>query len=38
VFGDSFTEREARSAGVSAFASKSERTSVLLGKARDLVM
>ncbi|HYU47519.1 MAG TPA: response regulator transcription factor [Terriglobales bacterium] len=38
AFGDSFTEREARSAGVSAFVSKSERTSVLLGKARNLVI
>jgi DNA-binding NarL/FixJ family response regulator len=34
---DSFTEKEARSAGASAFVSKSEETSVLLGKARSLV-
>jgi DNA-binding NarL/FixJ family response regulator len=38
AFDDPFTEREALSAGVSAFVSKSERTSVLLGKARNLVM
>jgi two-component system, chemotaxis family, chemotaxis protein CheY len=37
AFSDSFTEREARSAGVSALVSKSERMSVLLGKARNLV-
>jgi len=34
---DSFTEKEARSAGVSALVSKSEPISVLLGKARSLV-
>jgi DNA-binding NarL/FixJ family response regulator len=38
AFGDSLTEKEARSAGVSGFVSKSERTSVLLGEARHLVM
>jgi DNA-binding NarL/FixJ family response regulator len=37
AFSDSFTEREARSAGASALVSKSENTSVLLGKARSLV-
>jgi DNA-binding NarL/FixJ family response regulator len=37
AFCDSFTEREARSAGVSEVVSKSERMSVLLGKARNLV-
>ena len=37
AFSDSFTQREARSAGVSALVSKSENTSVLLGKARSLV-
>ena len=37
AFCDSFTEREARSAGVAELVSKSERTSVLLGKARNLV-
>jgi DNA-binding NarL/FixJ family response regulator len=37
AFCDSFTETEARSAGVSALVSKSERMSVLLGKARNLV-
>jgi hypothetical protein len=37
AFCDSFTESEARSAGVSAVVSKSERMSVLLGKARNLV-
>ena len=35
AYSDSFTEREARSAGVSALVSKSEHTSVLLGKARS---
>jgi two-component system, chemotaxis family, chemotaxis protein CheY len=34
---DSFTEKEARSAGVSALVSKSEHTSVLIDKARSLV-
>jgi DNA-binding NarL/FixJ family response regulator len=38
AFGDPLTQNEALSAGVSAFVSKSERASVLLGKARDLVM
>ena len=33
----SFTEKEARAAGISALVSKSENTSVLLGKARSLV-
>ena len=37
AYGDSFTQREARSAGVSALISKSENISVLLGKARSLV-
>jgi DNA-binding NarL/FixJ family response regulator len=37
AYGDSFTQREARSAGVSALVSKSEHVSVLLGKARSLV-
>ena len=37
AFSDSFTQREARSAGVSALVSKSENISVLLGKARSLV-
>lgn len=37
AYSDSFTEREARSAGVSALISKSEHISVLLGKARSLV-
>jgi DNA-binding NarL/FixJ family response regulator len=37
AFSDSFTHREARSAGVSALVSKSENTSILLGKARSLV-
>jgi len=36
-YGDSFTQREARSAGVSALVSKSENIAVLLGKARSLV-
>jgi DNA-binding NarL/FixJ family response regulator len=34
AYSDTFTEREARSAGVSALVSKSEHISVLLGKAR----
>jgi DNA-binding NarL/FixJ family response regulator len=34
---DSFIQKEARSAGVSALVSKSEHVSVLLGKARRLV-
>jgi len=34
---DSFIEKEARSVGVSAFVSKSERLSVLLANARHLV-
>jgi DNA-binding NarL/FixJ family response regulator len=37
AYSDSFTEREARSAGVSALISKSEHISVLLSKARSLV-
>jgi DNA-binding NarL/FixJ family response regulator len=37
AYSDSCTENEARSAGVSALVSKSENTSVLLGKARSLV-
>jgi two-component system chemotaxis response regulator CheY len=37
AFSDSFTEKQARSAGVSAVVSKSENVSVLLGKARSLV-
>src|SRR6266699_1474744 len=37
AYSDSFTQREARSAGVSALVSKSEPISVLLGKARGLV-
>jgi DNA-binding NarL/FixJ family response regulator len=37
-FDDPVTENEALRAGVSAFVSKSERMSVLLGKARHLVM
>lgn len=36
-YSDSFTEQEARSAGVSAIVSKSEHISVLLGKARSLI-
>jgi DNA-binding NarL/FixJ family response regulator len=36
AFCDAFTASEARSAGVSAVVSKSERTSVLLGAARNL--
>lgn len=34
---DSFTEQEARSAGVSALVSKSENVTVLLGRARSLL-
>jgi DNA-binding NarL/FixJ family response regulator len=37
AYDDSLTENEARSAGVSALVSKSERLSVLLDKARSLV-
>jgi DNA-binding NarL/FixJ family response regulator len=37
AYGDSFTEKEARSAGVSALIPKSEPISVLLAKARSLV-
>jgi DNA-binding NarL/FixJ family response regulator len=37
AYGDSFSEHEARSAGVSALVSKSEHLSVLLDKARSLV-
>jgi hypothetical protein len=37
AYGDSFTEKEARSAGVSALIPKSEPVSVLLAKARSLV-
>jgi DNA-binding NarL/FixJ family response regulator len=37
AYDDSLTEKEARSAGVSALVSKSERLSVLLDKARSLV-
>lgn len=37
AFSDRFTEQEARAAGISALVSKSENTSVLLGKARSLV-
>jgi DNA-binding NarL/FixJ family response regulator len=37
AFSDPFTEKEARSAGVCALVSKSERLSVLLSKARSLV-
>jgi DNA-binding NarL/FixJ family response regulator len=37
AFSDSFTQREARSAGASALVSKSENIGVLLGKARGLV-
>jgi len=37
AFCDSFTQREARSADVSALVSKSERMSVLVGRARSLV-
>jgi len=34
---DAFAEKEARSAGVSLFVSKSEHLSVLIGKARGLL-
>jgi DNA-binding NarL/FixJ family response regulator len=37
AYSDSFTEKEARSAGVSALVSKSEHTSVLLSKARSFL-
>ena len=37
AYSDSFTQREAGSAGVSALVSKSENIAVLLGKARSLV-
>jgi len=37
AYSDSFTQIEARSAGVSALVSKSENIAVLLGKARSLV-
>src|SRR6266498_4355714 len=37
AYSDSFTEKEARSAGASALVSKSERMSVLVGIARNLV-
>ncbi len=37
AYSDSSTEKEARSAGVSALVSKFEHTSVLLGKARSAV-
>src|SRR6266536_4411929 len=37
AYSDSFTEKEARSAGASALVSKSEHISVLVGIARDLV-
>lgn len=37
AYGDASTEKEACSAGASAFVSKSEHTSVLLGKARSLL-
>ncbi len=37
AYGDSYTQREASSAGVSTLVSKSEHVSVLLGKARSLV-
>ena len=37
AYSDSFTQREARSAGVSALVSKSEPISILLSKARSLV-
>jgi len=36
-YSDVFSEKEARSAGVSALVSKSEHVSVLLGKARSLL-
>jgi DNA-binding NarL/FixJ family response regulator len=37
AYTDSFTEKEARSAGVSALVSKSEHTSVLVDKCRSMV-
>ena len=37
AYSDSFTEKEARSAGASTLVSKSERMSVLVGIARNLV-
>jgi DNA-binding NarL/FixJ family response regulator len=37
AYADSFTEKEARSAGVSALVSKFEDTSTLVGTARNLV-
>ena len=37
AYSDSFTQREARSAGVSAVVSKSEHISVVIAKARSLV-
>jgi hypothetical protein len=37
AYSDSFTEKEARSAGVSALVSKFEDMSVLVGIARDLI-
>lgn len=37
AYSDSFTQSEARSAGVSAIVSKSEHISVLIAKARSLV-
>src|SRR5260370_19063928 len=37
VYSDSFTEKEARSAGASTLVSKSERMSVLVGIARNLM-
>src|SRR5713101_8628779 len=37
AYSDSFTQREARSAGISALVSKSEHMSVLIGKARSLL-
>jgi len=37
AYSDSFTEKEARSAGASALVSKSEQMSVLVGIARNLV-
>jgi DNA-binding NarL/FixJ family response regulator len=37
AYSDSFTEKEARAAGASALVSKSERMSVLVGIARNLV-
>ena len=36
-YSDVFSEKEARSAGVSALVSKSEHASVLVGKARTLL-